>query len=214
MLTGHTPSGHGVVWNEWDPKHRLGVPTIFLIARGAGLRTLVVAGKHKFHEFDGPGCLDAFFLRSGDVAVANEAVAQIQAGFDLMFVHLADVDTVGHRSGWLSPEYQEQVTETDRAVGRVLAALPPGTTVILTADHGGHGKTHGLNQASDMFIPWIIAGPGVMPGALLPPSTFVTTMDTAATALHVLGLRLPPEASGRPVLDAFRSQSLARRRAA
>lgn len=214
MLTGYAPSAHGVVWNDWYPDRHLTVPTMFLIARRAGFRTTLVAGKEKFHEFDEPGCLDTFLLRSGDVAVANEAAVQALAGFDLMFVHMPDVDRVGHRSGWLSPEYDEQVVETDRAVGRVLAALPRGTTVILTADHGGHDRTHGLDQPSDMSIPWIIAGPGVMEGGVLPSSVKVSTMDTAATALHVLGLQLPAGASGRPVLAAFRSHSLALRPAA
>jgi arylsulfatase A-like enzyme len=202
MLTGYAPAAHGVLWNDWRPDAPAAVPSIFLIARRAGFRTVLVAGKQKFRSFDAPGCLDAFAVRTGDVAVANEAVVQMAAGFDLMLVHLPDVDAVGHLSGWLSPAYLEQVAETDRALGRILLALPAGTTVILTADHGGHGKTHGLDQPSDMSIPWIVAGPGVAQGSIL--AVRVTTMDTAATALHVLGLRLPTGASGRPVLEAFR----------
>lgn len=210
MLTGYLPSVHGVIWNDWSPGRGPRVPTIFALARAAGFRTVMVAGKAKFRQFGEAGGLDAFVLASGDVAVANEAVVQVQAGFDLMFVHLPDVDTVGHLSGWISPAYLEQVAESDRAVGRILAALPPGTTVILTADHGGHDKTHGLDQPTDMLIPWIIAGPDVIQGGLLPPTIKVSSMDTAATALHLLGLALPANAGGRPVLAAFRgSQSRA-----
>jgi len=59
------------------------------------------------------------------------------------------------------------------------------------------------------MVPWIIAGPGVIPGGVVKQA--VTTMDTAATALHVLGLQLPADASGRTVLGAFRSsQSVVR----
>jgi predicted AlkP superfamily pyrophosphatase or phosphodiesterase len=205
MLTGYLPAGHGVSWNDgWHPEQRLRVPSVFGLARRAGLRTVLVTGKLKFRQFDEAGCLDSFVLANGDVAVANAAVVAIQAGFDLMLVHLADVDAVGHRSGWMSAEYLDQVAAADRAVGRILAALPSGTTVILTADHGGNARGHGEDRPEDMSIPWVIAGPGVLMGYTLPPQAKVTTLDTAATAAYVLGFALPSDAGGRPVLAAFR----------
>jgi predicted AlkP superfamily pyrophosphatase or phosphodiesterase len=207
MLSGYAPSVHGVTWNEWDPTRPALVPSIFARARQAGRRTVMVAGKTKFHSFDERGALDVFVQASGNVAVANEAVVQIAAGFDLMFVHLPDVDLTGHGKGWMSPDYLAQVGDADRAVGRILAAIPEGTTVILTADHGGHDNTHGFDQPSDMSIPWVIAGPDVIAGQTLPATTRVSTMDTAATALYVLGLTLPADAGGRPVAAAFRKRT-------
>jgi arylsulfatase A-like enzyme len=210
MLTGYSPAAHGVSWNDgWYPDRRLRVPSVFALARRAGFRTVLVAGKGKFRQFDEPGCLDAFVLAEGDVAVANAAVVQSQAGFDLMFVHLGDVDGVGHRFGWMSASYLKQVAETDRALGRIVQGLPPGTTVILTADHGGNGRGHGEDRPEDMLIPWIIAGPGVFMGHTLSSQLRITTVDTAATALYVLGIALPADAAGRPVLAAFRSSEKA-----
>jgi poly-gamma-glutamate synthesis protein (capsule biosynthesis protein) len=73
--------------------------------------------------------------------------------------------------------------------------------VILTADHGGLGVAHGRRLPEDLTIPWIIAGPGVKVDH--PITDSVSIMDTAATAAHLLGLTLPPEAAGRLVRDAL-----------
>jgi phosphopentomutase len=127
---------------------------------------------------------------------------EVQAGFDLMFVHFPDTDMAGHRSGWLSEPYLAKVSEADRAIGRVLSALPPETTVILTADHGGHDHTHGSTQREDMTIPWILAGPR-RNGRGRELTQGVSTTDTAPTALFVFGLALSPEANGRVVREAF-----------
>jgi arylsulfatase A-like enzyme len=102
------------------------------------------------------------------------------------------------------------VTSTDDAIARVVAALPQGTTVIVTSDHGGVGFNHGMNQPSDMTIPWIIVGPDIVRGQVLPVTLKVSTMDTAATALKVLGLTLPPDASGRVVDEAFENRTQSR----
>ena len=54
----------------------------------------------------------------------------------------------------------------------------------------------------DMTIPWVLAGPRASGRgrALTQP---VSTTDTAATALFVLGLALPSDATGRAVREAL-----------
>jgi phosphopentomutase len=141
------------------------------------------------------------FARGGDQDVADKAIAQVQPGFNLIFVHFPNNDYFGHLAGWMSETQIAQLARTDEAVGRLLAALPENTTVILTADHGGHGTSHGKNIPADMTIPWIIAGPGVLPDHQL--ITPVNVMDTAATAAYVFDLSLPPDAEGKPVYEAF-----------
>ena len=101
---------------------------------------------------------------------------------------------------WMSGAYLDAVAGADAAIGRVVAALPARTTVIVTADHGGHVNNHGTTDPQDMTIPWIVNGPGVVPHAL---TRRVNTTDTAATALWVLGLRTGAGATGTPVSEAF-----------
>ncbi len=204
MVSGDLPSVHGLTWDDYRPASGcIKVSTIFSVAKASGLRTVLVVGKEKLTHLDAPGTIDAFALATqGDADVANQAIVQVQAGFDLLFVHFPDTDLAGHASGWLSPAYLAKVAEVDRAIGRLLLALPPETTVILTADHGGHDRTHGSTVREDMTIPWVLAGPRAS-GRGRTLSQAVSTTDTAATALFVLGLTLPPEATGRAVKEAF-----------
>ncbi len=203
MLSGFPPSIHGITWDDDDPSHGcIPVPTVFAVARAAGLRTVMVVGKPKLEQLEIPGTLDRFVLAAPrDEDVANAAVTQARLGFDVMFVHLPETDLTGHAAGWMSPAYLDAVAGADRAVERVLEAVPDGTTAIVTADHGGHGYNHGTSLAVDLTIPWVIAGPGIAPGHLIRGR--VDTVDTAATAAHVVGVRLPSSAPGRTVADAF-----------
>jgi len=202
MLSGYLPSAHGITWDDYRPeKGLIPVPTVFSAARAAGLRTVLVAGKEKFRQLDVPGMIQRFDLcASDDQEVAGRAIAESLAGFDLMFVHLPQTDLAGHAQGWMSSAYLDAVANADHAVGRVLSVLPEGTTVIVTADHGGHDWGHGTTQAADMRIPWVVAGPHIAPHAL---TRSIVTTDTAATAAWVLGLSLSGGATGRPILEAF-----------
>lgn len=204
MLTGFAPDAHGVIWNDNYPDRAIAVPTIFATAHAAGLRTVMVVGKEKMQLFNVPGTVDSYvYATEGDRDVADKAIAEIETGFDLMFIHLPNMDFFGHSTGWMSEIYLFEITQTDKAVGRILAALPPDTLVILTADHGGHDKVHGARIPVDMTISWIIAGPGVVADHEI--AAPVNTMDTAATVAYVLGLTLAPDAAGVPVLEALGS---------
>jgi hypothetical protein len=203
MLSGVTPEVHGIFHDDDLPgRGVITVPTLSSVAHQAGRRVVVVVGKSKMAQLAPVGTRDVYrFIDGTDAEIVDVALSEVTAGFDLLFVHLPGVDYVGHLRGWMTAPYLAQVRATDEAVGRLLAALPPTTTVILTADHGGAGYGHGSASIADMSIPWIVTGPGIAKGrALLPP---VQTVDTAATAAFVLGLQLPANVTGRPVTQAF-----------
>ena len=105
----------------------------------------------------------------------------------------------------MTPEYGRAVLNADGAVDRLisLARRAYGTgnfSLIVTADHGGHGTNRGSDDPRDVTIPWIAWGKGVKPGML---SQTVTTMDTAATVLWLLGLAEPADWAGVPVVGAY-----------
>ncbi len=203
MLTGYPPAKHGITWDDYLPaRGTLKTPMVFLAARRAGLRTAMVAGKEKFNTFRDTGEMDVFVgATRPDADVADQAIAELYAGVHLLFVHLPDVDLSGHATTWMSAAYKDKVAKADEALGRIMRALPENTTLILTADHGGHGSNHGTADSLDMSIPWIIAGPRIRQAYALPSA--VSTMDTAATVGFILGLTLPPDIAGKPVLEAF-----------
>jgi predicted AlkP superfamily pyrophosphatase or phosphodiesterase len=124
----------------------------------------------------------------------------------LLFVHFADPDTAGHKDGWGSPQQKEAFKVTDQALWQVWTAvkdagIAESTVILISADHGGHDKTHGLNIPDDMIIPWVAWGKGVKANTTI--SSPVTTYDTAATALWLLDVPLPAEFDGKPVVSAF-----------
>ena len=163
MLTGVEPSVHGVTFDDYRETFQLTTPTVLSLAHNAGKHTVMVVGKNKLKQLAVAGTLDSFVLATrGDDDVVNEAIALVPAGFDLLVVLLPQTDQTGHASGWMSPEYLAQVQQTDAAVGRLVSVLPPETTILVTADHGGQLKGHGTKDKLDMTIPWIIAGPRIV----------------------------------------------------
>jgi arylsulfatase A-like enzyme len=206
MLTGYAPDQHGMMWDDYEPmRGQILVPTVLALARSKGLRTGMVAGKEKFQHFRDTGACDMFALAPAlDDEVATRASFAASSRPDFLFVHLPQVDLVGHVTRWMSPEYLDAVRRADAAVGRIVAALSPDTTIIVTADHGGHDLDHVAGTPQDSTIPWVIAGPSTARGKQL--RSGIQTMDTAATAAFVLGVALQPDAQGTPVYEAFVSK--------
>ncbi len=186
------------------------VPTIFAKARERGLSTAAFFSKSKFHHLEVPRTLNHSEAPDGSTTWhATRTVANVTRYLrsetpNLLFVHLAEPDYAGHRFGWMSWFYGRAVRQADGAVAELLqaadAAFGKGNyAVLLTADHGGHGWSHGSSDPRDVTIPWIAWGEGVRAGTRVPDG--VRTMDTAATALWLLGL--PALGVGQPVQTAF-----------
>ncbi|HEX5724114.1 MAG TPA: ectonucleotide pyrophosphatase/phosphodiesterase [Longimicrobiaceae bacterium] len=213
MLTGVPPEVHGITWNEEqvDEHGLVGVPTVFDLAHEAGLTTAAFFGKAKFRHLIHPGSLDRVVApRGGDVVTSARMVAEVRQFLryhrpNLLFVHLPDPDLNGHAFGWMSLPYRAAVRRADGAVGRIVEAATRAfggdVVVIVTADHGGSGHGHGTESEEHTAIPWIAWGRGVTPGKV---EGAVRTMDTAATALWVLGVPVPPAWAGHVVAGAFR----------
>jgi bisphosphoglycerate-independent phosphoglycerate mutase (AlkP superfamily) len=168
----------------------------------------MVVGKPKLEHLVLPGSVDTYIYAGfTDRQMVNRAVAIIQEDMpDLLFIHLPDVDSAGHSLGWMSTGQLMAITWTDSMIGEIVAALDvqnylDQTLLIITADHGGTGYKHGSDSPEDMTIPWLALGPGVPAGVTL--QSKIITYDTAATALHALGLPIPPEWDGKPVLEIF-----------
>jgi predicted AlkP superfamily pyrophosphatase or phosphodiesterase len=209
MLTGVQPAKHKVDWNDWKPeKGVVGVPTVFAVAKQAKKTTALFAGKEKFAHLYQPKTLNAFAVPEYSAKTVGETAARyIQENRPhLCFIHFADSDGAGHSKGWGSPEQLEAFATEDRALKLLLnairkAGIQKRSAILLTADHGGHDKTHGTASDEDMLIPWIAFGAGIKRGVTL--STAVSTCDTAATALELLGIAIPPDWDGKPVYEAL-----------
>ena len=212
MLTGEGPDSHGITWNtnETGDHGLVAVPTVFARAHEHGFRTAAFFSKGKFNHLDVPNTLDHADLPEGDTRWSAAHTVENVTSYlaterpNLMFVHIGEPDYAGHTYSWMSTFYGRAVRRADQALGKVLAAADGAFgrgnyTVIVTADHGGHGWGHGTTDPRDVTIPWITWGEGVRGGSTL--AAGIRTMDTATTALWLLGLE--PLGVGTPVTTAF-----------
>jgi len=212
MLVGTCPAKNIARWDEFVPEngYALGVD-LFDVAHAAGLRTVMTVAQEKLSQITEPTSTDFFsFVDKTDkiedtTSVLRLALDQISQGFGLMFVEFAEGDTAGHEKGWMSREQLDVYAREDKGLGEMLLTLQgkgmyDDTLIMVVSDHGGHDQTYGTDIPEDMTIPWIVSGPGIVPGEL---STQVYIMDTAATAAYALGLSIPPEWDGIPVYEAF-----------
>ena len=212
MLTGEEPEEHGITWNRnhTDEHGHVAVPTVFAQAHARGLHAAAFFSKGKFHHLNAPNTLTHSVAPEGNGSwSARQTVEHVKtylasARPNLMFVHFREPDHAGHRFSWMSWPYARAVRQADRAVAEVLESADEAFgrgnySVIVTSDHGGHGWDHGSSDARDVTIPWIAWGQGVEGGTVLPEG--IRTMDTAATALWLLGIAESTE--GEPVRTAF-----------
>jgi predicted AlkP superfamily pyrophosphatase or phosphodiesterase len=219
MLTGVDADQHGITWNsdEVDDHGHVDVPTVFGLAKAGGFRTAAFFSKTKFHHLEAPNTIDYSRSPKGGLLDyrwdAVRTVAEVAkhleskaAAPNMMFIHIGEPDYAGHMLGWMGRTYATAVRQADKAVAEVLKEAEDrfgrgNFTVIVTADHGGHGRTHGSEDPRDTTIPWIVWGQGVSAGAALPAG--IRTMDTAATALWLLGVEAPSAWVGSAVRTAF-----------
>lgn len=209
MLSGVHPAVHGLTWNNWSPRRgNIKSPTIFNLAMDAGLTTAFFTGKHKLRHIVPAGSVGVYehpgyYCKKVAEDAAAYLVSQRPA---LAFVHFSDPDELGHSQGWMSPGQMHAIANSDRCLGILYEALEGAglledTLIIVSADHGGHNKTHSGAKRIDRQIPWMACGPGVREDYVITDE--VSTLDTAATALYALGLPIPDTFAGRALTEIF-----------
>jgi predicted AlkP superfamily pyrophosphatase or phosphodiesterase len=201
------PTRHGITVNTFAPMARP-LPGLFDLAKATGKRCAFFYNWEELRDLGRPGSLELSFFSNtsyqhdGDQIVADAAARELAGGsFDFAFVYLGTVDTAGHYYGWMSEGYMTQIATADRALGTVLDALPPDSTVLLQSDHGGHERNHGTDSPEDMTIPWMVAGPGIRAGHTI--AAEVSLLDTAPTLARLLGIAPHHEWEGRCVEEIF-----------
>ena len=174
IFHGVPPGRHGIVTNTFTPFVR---PVAGLIEtiRDAGGRCAMFYNWEPLRDVAVPGALEAsFFTRMppGDLSAGDSAVANVASdwltknAWDFAFVYLGATDEVGHKHGWMSGPYLRAIEHADACIAKLLPAIAEAT-VIVTADHGGHDRTHGTDCDEDTLIPFAIAGPGIDAGTTI-----------------------------------------------
>ncbi|WP_218127127.1 alkaline phosphatase family protein [Catalinimonas alkaloidigena] len=219
MIMAAGPEQHGITSNEWErDRHTLPAstpgseaifPTIFGQLRAQRPEAEIGA----IYHWEGFGRLfekrAVNYDQHGDT---EEATTQLAEAYlkekrpQFLFVHLDHVDHWGHEIGHGTPEYYRAVERADSLIGRMVraaqaAGLQDDLLVLVTADHGGLGKSHGGETLAEMEIPFILAGKGIKPHHEI--AHVVNTTDNAATVAFAFGLTTPYAWIGKPVTSAF-----------
>ncbi|HKX15667.1 MAG TPA: alkaline phosphatase [Propionibacteriaceae bacterium] len=164
------------------------VASVFDVVHDHGGSTAMFASKTKFNLYQrtwntrgapdrvgrnhGRAKIDRFTIDQNNTQLVAKLTAELRREpREFSFLHLSLPDRVGHAKGFMGDEYLAAVKDTDRLLGRVLEtvadrpALRRHTLVILTADHGGQGRTHHqADKLQNFRIPFMAWGPSVPAG--------------------------------------------------
>ena len=114
------------------------------------------------------------------------------------------------RFGAVVAEYYEY---QDALLARLLEAAGEDANVLVVSDHGFHARADRdpqmpeLTGAHDVYGVIIASGPAFRSGGRIEGAT---VLDIAPTALAVLGLPVPEDMDGRPLVDAIRPEYMER----
>ncbi len=217
MTMGAGPEIHG--YTEWGSKKpelpsrtldRYGMfPSIFSLLKDQKPDAEIGV----VYEWDGIGYLFPKKAVSLDANCEGDSATALTASNyiinkkpNLLFIHLHDVDHIGHSIGHGTPEYYKSVSQTDAYIGQIVQAVQKAgiadeTLIIVSADHGGINKGHGGKTMQEMNIPWIAYGKSIKKKGEITES--MMTYDTAATIAWLLNLKTPQAWIGRPVKQIF-----------
>ena len=102
----------------------------------------------------------------------------------------------------------------DRMLGEILDAVDANTYVVFTSDNGFHLRQHGLGRGkgtpfvSDVQVPLLVVGPGVVPGTR---AEVVSNLDLAPTVEELAGLRPAGYRAGTSLVPTFDDLAVDRR---
>lgn len=199
------PDRHGITTNTYTPQVR---PIAGLCEQlaAAGKRCSFFYNWHQLRDLCRPGSLlQECYVSGGHLTYEKANRMLTDAAIDhiaefapeFVFLYLGWPDAAGHTYGWMGEEYMQSVQGSWDEIARITAALPEEYTVIVTADHGGHNRTHGTDCPEDMTIPLILRGTPFAPGKVLEQASI---KDIAPTIVALLGAAPAPEWDGKSLI--------------
>ena len=195
------PDRHGILTNTYVPQVRP-IDGLFDVLGRAGKKCGFFYTWEELRDLCRPNalhtsmCCNLHRVEKSDERIAAAAVEYIRAEEpDFLFLYLGETDEVGHAHGWMGEEYLAAIHNALSCIERVYRALPEGYQMIVLADHGGHGRSHGTDMPEDMTIPLCFVGSRFEAGAKL---TGVSIKDVAPTVASLLEVAPAPEWEGTP----------------
>ena len=200
-----TPMRHGTTTNTHAPQVRP-VKGLFDVLAANGKICGMFYSWAQLRDLCLPGSLARSSYWGGWEAGYEEATDRLvkecipflqESKPDFTFLYLGAPDEAGHAHGWMGEEYLQSVRESWKHIENVVASLDEDWTVLITADHGGHDRSHGTDLPEDMTVPFFLCDPSVTPG---PIDTPVSILDVAPTIAAIMELAPDPEWEGKALL--------------
>ena len=199
------PCRHGTTTNTYMPQVRPinGICEVLLKNKK---RSASFFNWEELRDLSRPASLThSYFISGGKLGYdkANPMTADAAISFldsvdvDFTFLYFGYPDAAGHTYGWMSNEYYDSLENSWENINRVVDSLGDDYTVIITADHGGHDRTHGTTLPEDMTIPVIIYGKDFAPGETFEGANI---KDIAPTITKLLGVEPDEEWEGKSLI--------------
>ena len=193
------PTRHGTTTNTYMPPAKP-INGLFDRVRLFNKKSAFFYNWEQLRDLSKPGSLELSYYLHGATAPSNdkltdEAIKHI-GQHDLTFLYLGHVDAAGHDFGWMSEQYSDSIDKSWANIDRIVSVLPDDYAVVITADHGGHDRTHGTEMAEDMTIPLMIMGKNIEVGKIENASI----MDIAPTIVKLMGIPADEEWEGKSLI--------------
>lgn len=199
------PLRHGTTTNTYAPQVRP-IKGLCEVLKEHKKRSAFFYSWEQLRDLSRPDSLSfSYFCKGREIGYAQANIAVTDAAMeyipkeqpDFAFLYLGYVDEAGHHAGWMSDEYMDAVKNSWENIDRIIGVLPEDYTVFITADHGGHDRTHGADLPEDMIIPLMIKGPDFKEGSELKNADI---KDIAPTIAKLLGALPDEEWEGKSLL--------------
>lgn len=199
------PDRHGTTTNVYMPQVRP-INGLFEVLKFADKRSAFFYNWEDIRDVSRPNSLThaAFYsgrrlgyLETGE-KLTDELIEYLKNyDTDFTFLYLGYTDWAGHKFGWMSEEYLSAMQSSWNNIEKVMNALGDEYTYIITADHGGHDRTHGSEMPEDMVIPVILSGEKFPKGKVLEN---VSILDIAPTIAELAGAVADEEWEGKSLV--------------
>ena len=199
------PQRHGTLTNTYMPPVRPVNGLFEQIANAGGTAAMFINWETlrqvaSFSSLQHSAFIHAYIEESTDTINMERAAATIDRYHtDFVFLYMVETDEKGgHDNGWMSEEYLRRISIAMDNVKTMVEKYGDEYTIIVTADHGGHDRSHGTDMAEDMTIPMFFMGPAFEKGKEI---TDISILDIAPTIAHVMGVPCAHEWEGKSLAE-------------
>lgn len=196
---------HGITNNTWKPLVRP-IDSLIDVVNKEGKKAGMFYNWEELRDLNRPGSLNRSYyqrIEEGKNIILEmekeQEMTKIVTDYikkeapDFVFLYLGYTDHAGHDFGWMSDEYGEVLSNAIGCIEKLWKEVNTEYSMVIIADHGGHGRDHGYDIPEDMTIPIILAGEGLASGEIEKASI----KDIAPTIAKLLQLKVPLEWEGK-----------------